>query len=119
MNNHPLNLSIRFLLEVALIIIYFYWGWIKYDGILQIIISCCLPIIGIAIWAIFKVNGDPGKAIVAVNGWVRLIIECSFFTLAFFMLRSLELNKVAAIFIAVTTIHYIASYDRIKWLLNL
>jgi hypothetical protein len=118
MNNHPLNLGVRFLLELALVAIFAYWAWIRFDGLMKYLLSFALPILGMLIWAIFKVDGDPGKAIIAVSGWVRLIIEFVLFGAAFLMLRSLELNKLSLVFLVVAIVHYVASYDRVKWLLN-
>lgn len=117
-NNHPLNLGVRFLLEIALVVIFAYWAWNKFDGIFKYMLSFLLPVIGISIWAIFKVEGDPGKAIVAIPGWLRLILEAILFVSAFYMLRSVNLTKWSLLFLVVTVIHYLASYDRIIWLLK-
>ena len=32
MNNHPINLAVRFALEIVLLIIFAYWGWSKFNG---------------------------------------------------------------------------------------
>lgn len=118
MNSHPLNLAVRFLLEIALIVIFAYWAWNRFDGMLKYILTIALPFLGILVWAIFKVEGDPGKAIIAINGRTRLIIEFVLFGSAFLMLRSLNFNKISLVLLIITILHYVASYDRIKWLLK-
>jgi hypothetical protein len=118
MKNHPLNMAVRFLLEMALVVIFAYWAWRQCEGICRIILSLLLPGAGIFLWAIFRVEGDPGKAVVAIPGWMRLAIEGTLFLLAFFMLLSLQFQKGAYIFIAVTVLHYMISFDRIRWLLK-
>lgn len=117
MNSHPLNLGVRFLLEIALIVIFAYWAWNNFDGIIKYVMTVVLPLSGILVWAIFKVDGDPGKAIVAINGWTRLILELVLFGSAFFMLRAIHLNRIALVLLLITFLHYLASYDRVKWLL--
>ncbi len=118
MHQHPLNLGIRFLLETTLVIIFSIWAWNKSDGPLKLLASMGLPLAGMALWAIFKVEGDPGKAIIAVPGWVRLLIEAGLFLTGFFMLRSMHHHKLAWLMLGITLIHYAVSFDRIKWLLH-
>lgn len=118
MNNHPLNLGLRFLLEIALILVFAYWSWNRFDGILRYLLSIVIPAAGMIIWGVFRVDGDPGKALIAIPGWARLCIEAGLFITAFLMLRSLDLKKWSLLFIGITLIHYAASYDRIKWLLK-
>jgi hypothetical protein len=118
LSNHPLNLAIRFLLELALVAIFAYWSWQKFDGIARYSLTFFLPVLGMLVWGIFKVEGDPGKAIVAIHGWTRILIEFFLFAAAFFMLRSLHLYKGSIFFLVITLLHYGSSYDRIRWLLK-
>ena len=118
MSNHPLNLGVRFLLELAMIAIFAYWAWNTFDGISKYVLSIVVPLLGSLLWAIFKVEGDGAKPLVAVNGVIRLSIECLLFSAAFLMLRSLQLQQLSMLFATVTVVHYAVSYDRIKWLLQ-
>ena len=59
MNNHPLNLTIRFLLEIAALIVFGMWGWQKHEGGLRIILVILLPLLAASIWGIFRVLNDP------------------------------------------------------------
>jgi hypothetical protein len=86
MSNHPVNLALRFFLELA------------------------------AAWGTFRVPDDPGKPPVQVPGWVRLLLEVVFFGTAV-MLLSVEQSTMAFLFGVVVALHYVASYDRIIWLL--
>lgn len=117
MSNHPLNLVVRLLLELALLAIYFYWPLQYFNRATGIVLCILLPVCGAALWAIFKVPGDPGPAIVAIPGWLRLLLEASLFALAWYMLFSLGQHNLARIFLLITIVHYVVSYDRIRWLL--
>ena len=118
MNNHPINLLVRALLEMVIVVVYAYWAWHKFDGVSKFTMTIILPLAGMMIWGLFRVDNDPGRAIVSIRGWVRLCIEAVFFIMAFGMLLSLGFNKGALIFMAISIIHYIASYERIIWLLK-
>ena len=118
MSNHPLNLAVRFALEIALLIIFTMWGWNKFSGIQKYVLAIGLPLLVATLWGVFRVDGDPGKAVVAVPGWVRLLFEVILFVCTSYMLLSLKMNKWANIFIIISVIHYLVSYDRIKWLLT-
>lgn len=118
MNNHPLNLVVRFLLEIALLTIFAYWGWNKFSDISRYVAGIGLPIIIATVWGIFRVEGDPGKAMVAIPGWLRLLYEVVLFVSAAYLLFRLQLNTWAYVFIIVSIAHYLISYDRIIWLLK-
>lgn len=118
MHNHPLNLLLRFGLELVLVGIYAYWSWHSFDGFQKYLFSLLIPLAGMLLWGIFKVPGDPGKAIVAIPGWVRLLLEILLFVLGFWMLRSLQLFKAANLFATISILHYLISWERIRWLLE-
>jgi hypothetical protein len=118
MNSHPLNLALRAVLELLLIFIYFYWPWKTFLGASKLVISIGLPILLVSVWAVFKVDGDPGKAVVAIPGWSRLILEACIFLGGFFLLTQLSYTKQAYLFLGISILHYIISYDRIAWLLK-
>jgi len=121
MGSHPINLIIRFLLELTSLVILGIWGWKQNDSWFQFILALGIPIIAAIIWGVFAVPNDPsrsGKAPIAVSGMVRLLIEFAFFTistLALYDLGYIKLSWAIAIFVV---IHYIISFDRIIWLMN-
>ena len=120
MGSHPINLGLRFLLEMLALAIYAYWGWNAIDGALGYVFAIGLPLIAAVIWGTFAVLDDPsrsGKAPVPVAGIVRLMVELAFFAVAAYALFFTGNEQLAWIFAGVIVIHYVISYDRIAWLL--
>lgn len=121
MGSHPLNLGIRFLLEIAALVAIGYWGFSQHTGILRFLLGIGLPVIPAAIWGIFAVPDDPsrsGKAPVPVPGAMRLILELALFAFAAWALYDAGSTLLAAILAGITIFHYALSYDRIAWLLR-
>jgi hypothetical protein len=118
MNNHPLNLALRFILELIALFIFGYWGAALHSGLLKYLGMIGLPLLAAAIWGIFRVENDPGKAPVAIPGIIRLLLELAFFSTAVFFLFQLQHPSIAVAFALVVSIHYCLSYDRVKQLLR-
>ena len=121
MGSHPVNLMIRFLLELMALISVGYWGWKSYEGALQYVFGLGLPILMTIVWGTFAVPDDPsrsGKAPIPVSGLIRLIIEFIFFALAVWALFDLEYTRLSYALGTIVLIHYLVSYDRVKWLLS-
>jgi hypothetical protein len=119
MGNHPINLAIRLILEICALVSIGIWGWNQIDGWLKFILALGLPILLAAIWGIFNVSNDPsrsGKAPIVVPGIIRLAIELSFFAIATWTLFDLGFSEMSLVFGILVMLHYIVSYDRIKWL---
>lgn len=120
MGSHPINLTVRFLLELIALISFGIWGWQQVDGWQRFLLAIAIPIILAAVWGTFAVPDDPsrsGSAPIVVPGIVRLFIELVFFAFAFWCLKEVNMIKASMIFGIVVFIHYVISYDRIKWLL--
>lgn len=121
MGSHPINLALRFLLELAALLAIGLWGWDMYDTWLRFILAFGLPIVFATIWGIFAVPNDPsrsGKAPIPVSGIVRLLLELGFFTFVSWSLYDIVDTKFALVFGGIVTVHYVISYDRIMWLLK-
>lgn len=121
MGSHPLNLFLRFLLEMVALLSAGIWGWNQSTGLKQYFLAAIIPIILATIWGVFAVPNDPsrsGKSPIVTPGKIRLIIELLIFAIAAWALNDLKLHKTSLAFIIVIFLHYISSYDRIKWLLN-
>tara|TARA_B110000211_G_C14086121_1_gene556780 strand:+ start:1541 stop:1912 length:372 start_codon:yes stop_codon:yes gene_type:complete len=122
MGSHPINLGLRFLLELAALISIGMWGWKQSpSSIIQFSLAIFLPVIAAAIWGIFAVPDDPsrsGSAPIPTLGFIRLLIEFTIFTVAFFALQNLGHEKTSWVLGILTIIHYSISYDRIIWLLE-
>jgi len=121
MGSHPINLTIRFLLELTALAAIGIWGWKQSDGWLRFVLALGIPIIVAVIWGTFAVPDDPsrsGAAPIVVSGIVRLAIELTIFAYATWALQDLGSDKLSWIFGALVAIHYIVSYDRITWLIT-
>jgi hypothetical protein len=122
MGSNPLNLAIRFLLELTALITFGIWGWYTGNpGWQPYAMASGIPTVAAVIWGIFNVPNDPsrsGKAPVVVPGVIRLIIELAFFALATWALYDLAYTRMSIAFGVVVVLHYLVSYDRIIWLMK-
>jgi hypothetical protein len=119
MSQNPINLTVRFLLELVGLYAFGLWGWTQHTGIMRFLLVIGLPLIAATLWATFRVPADAsanGKAPVPVAGWLRLLLEVIFFTSAAWCLFNSGATNAGYIFSAVALIHYLLSYDRILWL---
>jgi hypothetical protein len=120
-SSHPLNLAVRFLLELCALFVLGLWGWRLRDDSWRMVSAVAVPLVAAALWGTFAVPGDPsrsGSAPVPVPGAVRLVLELGFFASATLALYHLRFTKLAAIFACAVALHYALSYDRIRWLLS-
>lgn len=121
MGSHPINLAIRFLLELSALGAAGIWGWKQSDSWIRFILVIGIPILIGTVWGIFAVPEDPsrsGVAPIAVPGIVRLVIELAIFIFATWALYDSGFVRISWTFAIIVAIHYIVSYDRIKWLLS-
>lgn len=121
MGSHPINLAIRFLLELSALGAGGIWGWKQSDSWIKFFLVVGIPILIGTVWGVFAVPEDPsrsGSAPIAVPGLIRLIIELAIFTFATWALYDSGFVRISWTFAIVVEIHYIVSYDRIKWLLS-
>jgi hypothetical protein len=115
------NLLVRFFLEVIALVSLGTWGWNQTDHWIRYILVFAIPLIVAALWGTFAVPNDPsrsGEATVVISGWMRLLLELSVFGLVTWALYSMNLTKWSFLFMAVVIVHYLASYDRVIWLLG-
>jgi F0F1-type ATP synthase assembly protein I len=121
-SQHPLNLALRFALEVLALVVVGYWGWHVGDGVLRIFGAIGLPTIFGAIWGIFSTPGDTrgqGKAVIAIPGKARLILELVLLYVPVALLFQLNQSTYAIALLIITTVQWLLSVDRIKKLWNL
>ena len=52
---HPLNLAVRFLLEVAALLSMGIWGWRYGEGWVRLVLAALIPIAAAALWGTFSV----------------------------------------------------------------
>jgi hypothetical protein len=121
MGSHPINLTVRFLLEIAALVSTGLWGWKQSDGWLRFILAIGIPIVLAAIWGTFAVPDDPsrsGSAPIITPGIIRFAIEIGIFTFATWTLYDLGLTKLSLALGITVILHYLISYDRILWLMS-
>lgn len=118
---HPLNLVVRFLLEVITLFAVGLWGWEQGESWWRFVLAFGIPLGLAVIWGVFAVPDDPsrsGEAAVVTPGFVRLIIELAFFGFGIWALYDLGVPTIALIVGIVVVLHYSISFERIKWLLS-
>lgn len=118
MGNHPVNLALRFMLELAALYFIGRWGWVRFYGVWRYVFAIGLPLIAATIWGVFRVPNDGGAPVVQVPGAIRLLIEAVFFGFATWGLFDSGATTTGWIFGGITLLHYILSYDRIQRILK-
>ncbi len=121
MGTHPLNLALRFVLELAALAALAWLGWSVAGGAARWILAIGFPILAATLWGTFAVPNDAsrsGKAPVPVSGPVRLALEAAFFGVATASFAYCGHDSIAAIFAIIVLAHYALSYDRLQWLLQ-
>ncbi|MCK4726725.1 MAG: YrdB family protein [Anaerolineales bacterium] len=118
MGNHPINLALRFILELVALFALGYWGWTQHAGLARLIWTIGLPLVAAILWGTFRVPDDPGKAPVPIPGFLRLLLELVILGIATWAFFASGLQTVGIIYGIIVLIHYLVSYDRIIWLLK-
>jgi hypothetical protein len=121
MGSNPINLAVRFILEIGALVALGRWGWNQAAGVLQLVLALGMPVFAAALWGTFAVPGDPsrsGRAPIAVPGIARLVLELAIFAAATWALFSIGTPVLGWVFGIAVLIHYAISYDRIQWLLG-
>lgn len=120
MAHHPVNYTVHFFLELAGLYALGLWGWTFTDNtLLRIILMLGLPILAAAVWGIFGTEGDSrGAPVIKVPGWVRLVIEFSYFALATWAFFAAGATTAGWVFGIVALVQMLTGYDRLGWLLS-
>ncbi len=122
MSNNPVNLGLRFILEVVGLLGYFRWGRYVLDGNWVFFLGLFIALIAAMTWAIFRVEGDDPyrerPVPVNVPGTVRLGIEAVYFILSVIAFMVMGETTIGVVFALVLIGHYAVSYDRIGRLLR-
>jgi hypothetical protein len=121
MSLHPINLILRFQLEIAALVAVGYWGFATHTGLGRVLFGILLPAAIAVAWAVLAVPGDrarSGLAPLPVPGALRLLLELAFFAFAAWALYDAGRPLLATILAGVTLVHYALSYDRVAWLMR-
>jgi hypothetical protein len=121
MGSHPVNLGLRFILELFALGAMGYWGWTQHEGLARWLWTLGLPIVAAVLWGTFAVPEDPsrsGQAPVSTPGILRLLLELAIFGGGVVALYASQRGAIGLVFGIVVLLHYALSYDRILWLLK-
>lgn len=120
MANNPLNLTLRFVLELYALYAMGYWAWNRFEGWTRFLFVILAPLLAAAAWGIFRIPSESPRAhaVIPVPGIVRLIIEICFFGFAVWGLRDAGAAQASLIFGIAALVHYILSYDRVIGMLT-
>jgi hypothetical protein len=112
-----INLGLHFFLELLAFVAIGYWGFKSYSTlILRVLFGIGLPLILAIIWGVFRVPNEPGPAIVAIPGWLRIGLEWSVFSLAIWCLANNGQSRLAWIFALLVVTNYGFMFD---WVLSM
>ena len=118
MSKNPVNLLVRFILELTALAALAIWGWTQHEGALRWVLAVGAPLLAAAAWGVFRVPNDPGPAPVRLSGIGRLLLEAIFFGTAVAALFAADRPAFAMILGAAIVIHYSLSWDRLAWLVR-
>jgi hypothetical protein len=112
MNTNPINLLVRFALEIIMLIVLGCWGWQLGHDWLRYLLAAALPLIAATLWGVFRIPNDPKAAPVAIPGIARLLLELILFGLAVYALHALGRTQQSIWMAVIVIVHYAVSYDR-------
>ena len=115
MGQNPINLAVRFVLEVLALIATGYWGWANHAGTIRYIATIGAPVLVAVLWGTLRVpyESPSGHAPIAVPGLVRLVFEAAVFSFAVWGLLTSGALVPASLLGSAALIHYAVSYDRV------
>jgi hypothetical protein len=118
---HPLNLTLRFVLELSALVAIGFWGWQRGSGWGQYALAIGLPLAAAFVWAAFAVPNDPsrgGTGLVPVPGVFRIALELALFGLAVWALFDVGAMAFGWGLGVGVALHYVVSVDRLLWLIG-
>jgi hypothetical protein len=121
MSSHPINMLLRFLLELCVLAVAGYWGWSVSKGFTRFLLVWGVPLLLAIVWGTFAVPNDPsrsGHAPIPVPGVIRLALELANFGFAVWALYAVGQPLMGWILAVLVIVHYVLSYDRITWLVR-
>lgn len=114
MAENPLNLALRFGLEIAALVAYGLWGWSASTGPLRFVLAAGVPLLVAVLWGAFV---SP-RASVPAPGVAVLAIELAIFGGAVAALYISGRPTAAIVLGVLVALHELLSYDRIAMMIR-
>ena len=121
MSQNPINLAVRFILEIIALIALGYGGWHAGEGLLRYLLAIGLPLLMAYLWGAYRTPNEPHHpqhTTRPIPGWARLLLEAVTFGGGAWGFFSTGATTWGWLFVAVVLVHYALSYDRVAWLLR-
>lgn len=118
---NPINLSLRFLLELVGWFAPVLWIRHSQSGTMQIVLMILVPLLLMTIWGVFAVSNDPsrsGKTVVETPGLLRFALELAVFFIGALSLYKAHYPALAYVVFILIIVHHLFAYKRVKWLLS-
>lgn len=114
-----IGLGLHFVLELCALAAMIYAGFRLGDSLgMRLLLGAVIPMVAAVAWGVLRVPNDPGAAIVAVPGLLRLLLEWAIFGLAIGMLYTAGRPMLAIVFLAAVFIDYAIMRERVLRLLR-
>ena len=117
----PINLALRFALELAALTAIGWWGSSLIESGWRWVLGLGLVVAVATLWGTFAVPGDPsrgGQGLVVIPGLARLGLELLVFAAGVYALRAMGRPGLSAAMGILVVAHYLWSYERVLWLLE-
>jgi hypothetical protein len=109
------GLGLHFLLELCALAALAYWGWQAPPNLLlKLTLSVGTPFVAAIVWGTFRVPNDPGRAPVAIAGWLRLVLEFAVFGSAIASLAVAGHTLLATLFGLAVLVDYLIMHARVR-----
>lgn len=118
---NPVNLALRFLLELTALGAVAWWASSLTDAWWRWLAAIAAVLLVALAWGVFAVPNDPsrgGQGIVKVPGIARLALELLVFAAGAYAFKAVGRPNLAIAFTALVAAHYAWSYERVAWLLE-
>jgi hypothetical protein len=118
---NPINLALRFFLEVIALGALGWWGWAQTDSWWRALYAIAVVLLTATVWGTFAVANDPSRGsdgLVQVPGIARLALELLIFGAAAYALKALGRPTLASGLTILVVLHYAWSYERVAWLIR-
>lgn len=111
----PINAAVRGVSEIVALygVTAGIWNWTH-----SVVATIVVPVAAMALWGVLRVPDDPGPALVAVPGLVRLAIEIGVFGGGAAGLRVVQGAPVGVVFAAIVSIHDGTTFERLRFVLS-